>query len=74
MRASRAEIRTLATNMAVVATYWLSFEYVREPRRDIGNEALGAGVYQVMAMVAPFLDGSARARCSRNSRSSTSAP
>jgi len=61
LRASRPEIRTLATNMVVVATYWLSFEYVREPRRDTGDEALGAGVYQVMAMVAPFLGGPARA-------------
>jgi AcrR family transcriptional regulator len=27
MRASRGELRALATNMAVIASYWLSFEY-----------------------------------------------
>ena len=34
LRASHAEIRALAANMVVVSTYWLSFEYVREPRRE----------------------------------------
>ena len=61
MHASRTEIRALANNMVVVATYWLSFEYVREPRRSIGDETLGMGVYQVMAMVAPYFEGPARA-------------
>ena len=33
MQASRGELQALATNMAVIATYWLPFEYARDPRR-----------------------------------------
>jgi len=55
MRARRAEITALATNMVVVATYWLSFEYVRNPRRQDDGAALSRGIFQVMSLAAPFL-------------------
>jgi AcrR family transcriptional regulator len=61
MRADAHEIEALATNMVVVSTYWLSYEYVREPRKPVEGLALGRGVYQVMAMVAPHFQGDARA-------------
>lgn len=61
MRANEREIDALATNMVVVSTYWLSYEYVREPRNPVEGPALGRGVYQVMAMLAPFFQGDARA-------------
>ena len=61
MRAGEHEIGALATNMVVVSTYWLSYEYVREPRKPVEDLALGRGVYQVMAMVAPYFLGDARA-------------
>lgn len=61
MRAGEQEIEALATNMVVVSTYWLSYEYVREPRNPVEGLALGRGVYQVMAMVAPYFQGDARA-------------
>jgi len=60
MRASRAEIEALAANMIAVAIYWLSFEFVREPRRPHDATTLARGAYHVMAMVAPFLTGDAR--------------
>ena len=60
MQASAAEIQALDNNMAALATCWLSFEYARNPRRQVEGEALGRGVYQVMAMLAPFLVGDAR--------------
>lgn len=60
MRASAGELRALATNMAALATYWLSFEYARDPRGKFEGERIGRGVYQVMAMVSPFLVGEAR--------------
>lgn len=60
MKASTAEIQTLAVNMTVLATYWLSFEFVRAPREPIGDAALGRGVFQVMSMTAPYLQGNAR--------------
>jgi len=51
----------LATNMVVVATYWLSFEYVRNPRNFAEGEVVARGAFQVMSMVAPFLRGASRA-------------
>ncbi len=60
MKASPAEIQTLAVNMTVLATYWLSFEFVREPRRTIDAAALARGVFQVMSLAAPYLQGRSR--------------
>ena len=61
MRADRHEIEALATNMVLVSTYWLSYVYVRDPRKQsVESAALGRGVYQVMAMAAPFFQGGAR--------------
>ncbi|HMM54699.1 MAG TPA: TetR/AcrR family transcriptional regulator [Candidatus Desulfobacillus sp.] len=60
MRADAAEIQALATNVACLATYWLPFEYARDPRRRDAGDALGRGVYQLMSLLAPFLQGDAR--------------
>ncbi len=60
MRAQKHEIEALATNMVLVSTYWLSYAYVCDPRKPLEGPALGRGVYQVMAMVAPFFQGGAR--------------
>ncbi len=60
MRASPPEIQALAVNMTVVATYWLSFEFVSDPRRKQGGEALARGAFQVMALAAPYLVGRSR--------------
>ncbi len=57
LTASDAEIRALATNMSVVATFWLSFEHARRPR---GEPDIGRGIYQVMSLAAPYLQGEAR--------------
>lgn len=65
LKAARGEIAALATNMVVVATYWLSYEYVRNPRHfsepEVVGAALARGCYQVMALAAPYLAGDARA-------------
>ena len=66
MKASDDEIRALAENVLVVATYWLNFEHLRaRPANKLEAEAdpeqhLSRGVYQVMALVAPFLLGDAK--------------
>jgi len=60
MRATRGEIQTLAVNMTVIATYWLSFEFVRNPRVALGPEALARGAFQVMSLAAPFLTTDSR--------------
>ncbi len=60
MQALPGELDSLAVNMVVVATYWLSFEYVRNPRNPQEGELLARGAYQVMALAAPFLGGDSR--------------
>ena len=64
LQANRAEIDALATNMVVVATYWLSYEYVLNPRRfgdpEYVSQAVSRGCYQVMVLMAPYLSGPAR--------------
>lgn len=60
MRATPGEIEALSANMVAVAIYWLSFEFVREPRRAHDATTLARGAYHVMAMVAPFLTGDSR--------------
>lgn len=68
MRADGEELRALATNMAVIATYWLSFEYARDPRGRQEEGRIGRGVHQVMSLAAPFLVGESRALFERLSR------
>jgi len=65
MRASPEEIRTLALNVLVVATYWLNFRSLR----GRGGEAdLGLGAHQVMSLIAPYLVGDARRHLDRLAR------
>ena len=49
-----------ANAMVVVLTYWLSYEYVRDPRHALEPEnsaaALGRGAYHVLALLLPHLD------------------
>jgi AcrR family transcriptional regulator len=59
MRARPEEIRTLARNVLVVATYWLNFRSLQGRRGPAGAD-LGQGAFQVMALVAPYLVGEAR--------------
>ena len=65
VRLSRAEAAPLATSMVVLVTYWLSFEYVREPRKALEPEsaaaAMGRGGYHALALLLPHLDAESRA-------------
>lgn len=65
LSADEREIEALATNMVVVATYWLSYSYVLDPRRfnepDVVGAALQRGCYQVLSLMAPYLTGDSRA-------------
>lgn len=64
MKAEPEEMKALAENILVVATYWLNFQHIAQRqvfRADLGEtEDLGRGVFQVMALVAPYLVGPAR--------------
>jgi AcrR family transcriptional regulator len=68
MKARPAEIRTLARNVLLVATYWLSFRALR-PEHGSHDAELGRGAFQVMSLVAPYLVGDARRHMERLSRS-----
>ena len=59
------EMEATATSMVVVLTYWLSYEYVRDPRRALEPEsaaaAMGRGGYHALSLLAPHLDDASRA-------------
>ena len=59
------ELEVTATSMVVVLTYWLSFEYVRDPRRALEPEnaqaALLRGAHHVLNLLVPYLEKNQRA-------------
>ena len=54
------EVEPTATSMVVVLTYWLSFEYVRDPRKALEPEsaqaALLRGAHHVLNLLMPYLE------------------
>ncbi len=54
------EVEATATSMVVVLTYWLSFEYVRDPRNALEPEnaqaALLRGAHHVLNLLIPYLE------------------
>jgi hypothetical protein len=58
------EMEPTATSMVVVLTYWLSFEYVRDPRRALEPEsaqaALLRGAHHVLNLLVPYLQADQR--------------
>jgi len=54
------EVEPTAQCMVVVLTYWLSFEYVRDPRHalepDNAQQALMRGAHHVLNLLAPYLE------------------
>lgn len=61
---AQSEAEPVATAMVVVLTYWLSFEYVRDPRRALEPESAGAallrGAYHVLTLLLPYLEDGQR--------------
>ncbi len=59
------EVEATATSMVVVLTYWLSYEYVRDPRRALEPEnaqlALRRGAHHVLNLLAPYFEQGQRA-------------
>jgi AcrR family transcriptional regulator len=60
MRIDLREAQTVATSMVVVLTYWLSYEYVRDPRKALEPESAGAallrGAFHVLSLLMPYLE------------------
>jgi AcrR family transcriptional regulator len=61
MQASDAEIYTLAENMAIIATYWLSYAFVRNPRKEPDSDTLTRGIVHILSLAGPYLEPSGRA-------------
>ena len=68
MRASPREIEAIAGNVALVATYWISYQKLSVGDDDIGTISLDRAAFQVLSLIAPYLRGSARALVDRLSR------
>jgi AcrR family transcriptional regulator len=64
MVATPDEIQVIATNMGVIATYWLSYQFVMHPRKYNDQEAIRAELHQVsvhvISIMAPYLRGRSR--------------
>lgn len=60
-----SELEPTANGMVVLLTYWLSFEYVRDPRHALepanAQQALMRGAHHVLNLLAPYLVGEQRA-------------
>ena len=58
------EAEPTATSMVVVLTYWLSFEYARDPRKALEPEsaeaALLRGAHHVLNLLVPYLEAEQR--------------
>lgn len=64
LRMDLREMEQTATSMVVVLTYWLSFEYVRDPRNALEPEsaqaALLRGGQHVLNLLVPYLEAQQR--------------
>jgi AcrR family transcriptional regulator len=64
IRIDARQAEPVATAMVVVLTYWLSYEYVRDPRHALEPETAGAalarGAYHVLSLLMPYIEPAAR--------------
>ena len=64
LRMDPREMEPMGTTMVVVLTYWLSYEYVRDPRRALEPEsaqaALLRGAHHVLSLLSPYLEPTQR--------------
>jgi AcrR family transcriptional regulator len=65
MQIDRRDVAPVATAMVVVLTYWLSYEYVRDPRNALepasAGPALLRGAFHVLSLLGPYLEAGQRA-------------
>ena len=71
LRASDREIATIARNVVIVATYWMSYQRTTHPppagaaQDDAASLGLDRAAFQVLALIAPFTYGAAQALIER---------
>jgi len=55
-----AQLEPVSTSMVVVLSYWLSFEYVRDPRHALeparAGEAMARGAWHTLNLLVPWLE------------------
>ena len=65
MAIATRDMEPVATAMVVVLTYWLSYEYVRDPRNALEPASAGAallrGAFHVLSLLIPYLEAEQRA-------------
>ena len=65
VRIDTREAEPTADSMVVVITYWLSYEYVRDPRHALepgsAQQALLRGAHHVLHLLVPYLEPAQRA-------------
>ena len=59
LNANDSEIEALCENIVLTATFWLNYAIISQ--QDLTEDVLARGVYQVISLVAPFLDEEQRA-------------
>ena len=64
LRADTRDLDAVATSMVVLLTYWLSYEYARDPRRALEPEVAGAallrGAFHALSLIMPYLEDNER--------------
>ena len=68
MEASESEISALADNVALVATYWMSYQKIASSDHPREPPSLDRAAYQVLSLIAPFLRGPSRTLLARLSQ------
>ncbi len=68
MRATPGEIRMLAENMTLIATYWLPFAFALNPRGEPDGETLTRGIVHILSLAGPYLGPGERALFERLSQ------
>ena len=60
VRMVEGDVEPVATAIVVVLTYWLSYEYVRNPRHalepEVASAALVRGAFHALSLLAPYLE------------------
>jgi AcrR family transcriptional regulator len=64
MIAGPAEIKVVSTNIGIIATYWLSYQFVMNPRKYNEQETMRAELHlvslNILSLMAPYLRGRSR--------------
>lgn len=58
LSASASELEALCDNIVMTATFWISYAIISLD--EIDDDTLSRGVYQVISLVAPYLEGEKR--------------